>query len=113
VAFTSTLLDAGFEFRFYEKSTFSMGYRHLDYNGTIFREFLPGNAIAWNGSPAFNPGETGLALEADTWGGGYSFRFTPRVSMTLDYTAQLVQNPLVPRLNLENDEAFAKFLVKY
>lgn len=107
VAFTSTLLDSGMEFKFYEKTTFALGYRHLDYNGTLFKQFFGGRSVN------LPPGQSPMLIEVDTWGAGMVYRFTPRVTLMLNYTAEIVQNSYFPNKTLENDEAFAKFLVKY
>jgi hypothetical protein len=118
VAFDSTLLDAGFAFKYYQKTTFSFGYRHLDSNGTLFKEFL-GSSRANPGVLVYAdlinlpPGKLYSHLLADTWGGSMLYQFTPRVSLLLEYTDEGVTNVAFPNLSLEVGEGYAKFLVLF
>jgi hypothetical protein len=148
VAFSSTLVDGGLELAPFPKTSFSFGYRHLDANGTLFRQFVdtdlpvhepPGvntAEIVWQQESFIlpPPGQLEFQEEADTMGGGFVYQFTSRVSLSMNYSSQWVHNALggytslwaskmvtkitnaYPRetwRSLQNDEGYAKFIVKF
>ncbi len=108
VAFTSTLLDAGLEYYPVESTGVFLGFRHIDYNGTIF-----------NPESTYAPlGMFGVHQLYESFGIGIRHTMGDRINIDVLYTHQDYPNrdaalTFGQEVAYKIDEASAKFSVDF